>query len=108
MGIDREQLTASVRETLLAHWDPLKVRSTPAAQDEYDSYIPRIVKMLLDGADCAALSRRLVTLERDSMGLGGYEARCDHGARQLLIAFHTLFLCPELRPILDAELIHKS
>ena len=104
MGTDREQLIDSVRQTLLANWDPIKVRSTPAAHDEYDSYIPRIVKMLLDGSDCATLSRRLVTLERDSMGLGGYEVRCDRAARQLLIAFHTLLLCPELRPILDAEL----
>ena len=94
----------SVRQTLLAHWDPLRSRSTPTAHDEYDSYIPRIVRMLLDGADCAALSRRLESLERDSMGLGGYDVRCDRGARQLLIAFHTLLLCPELRAILDAEL----
>ena len=43
-------LAAAVREVLLRVWDPIEVYECPEAQDEYDSYIPVIVKMLLEHA----------------------------------------------------------
>lgn len=104
MAIDRSQLADSVRHILLRHWDPLGVHDVVAAADEYDSYAKRIIEMLLADADQYALGRHLNRLERDSMGLSGNPARCDCAARLLLIAYHTLLLCSDLREILDVEL----
>ena len=104
MALDRSQLADSVRDILLCSWDPLGVHDVGAAADEYNSYALRIIEMLRADADQYTLGRHLNRLERDSMGLPGNPARCNGAARTLLIAYHTILLCPDLRKILDVEL----
>jgi hypothetical protein len=63
-----------VDEILHYMWDPIGVSGTPEARDEYDSYVPGIVKMLLDGAEPKMIEGRLHSIATKSMGLSGSEA----------------------------------
>jgi hypothetical protein len=44
-----------IREVLWKHWDPIG----GAPVDEYDSYIPRFLRLLDEGADKVKIARRL-------------------------------------------------
>lgn len=93
-----------VRDVLRRHWDPIGVRDVTEANDEYDSYVPKIAEILVEGADQYALGRHLTQLEHASMGLPGNPPRCDRAARALVMGYHRLLLCPTLRDILETEL----
>ncbi len=62
-------LAAAVHEIFIRDWDPIGVGDHPQAQDEYDSYIPVVVKMLLEDADAYRIAKHLTQLETVSMGL---------------------------------------
>ena len=78
---DRERhLMNEVRLVLLNDWNPI---GFPVPQDEYDSYIPGILRLLLAGADHHKLTEYLFTLETTSMGLRGFRANCSSAAEKL-------------------------
>jgi len=104
MAITRLQLDQTIRDALLHSWDPVGVRASLGASDEYDSYIPTIAEMLLGDADQFALRRHLTKLEHSSMGLLGNPPRWDRAARALQIAYHRLLLCPALNDVIECEI----
>jgi len=63
-----------VDEILHYVWDPIGVAGTPEARDEYDGYVPGVVRMLLDSADAEAIARHLHTIETESIGLTRFGA----------------------------------
>lgn len=75
-----------VRRILLSNLDPIGIRDVPQAQDEYDSYIPNIVKKIASGADKSELARFLIQVEIEDMGLAGDPARAEKVAEILIIA----------------------
>ena len=62
-------LAAAVREVLVRDWHPIEVCEWQEPQDEYDSYIPVIVKMILEHAGTDRIARHLTHLQTDNMGL---------------------------------------
>lgn len=62
-------LVAAVRTVLLEQRDPIGIRDVAHARDEYDAYALAIVGMLGRGADVEELSRYLLEIESDRMGL---------------------------------------
>jgi hypothetical protein len=56
----------AIRRTLLAEWDPI---GCGVPEDEYDSYIPGIYRLLQGQADVGRLAAHLGKLERISMRL---------------------------------------
>jgi hypothetical protein len=58
-----------VDEILHYVWDPIGVAGAAGARDEYDSYVPTVVKMLFEDADAEAIARYLRSVESESMGL---------------------------------------
>jgi hypothetical protein len=83
MMTNKDRMTASVRDVLLRHWDPIGILDEPAAQDEYDAYAPVIASMLRAGAKADALARHLLSIERDRMGLPGDLTRAARIAGEL-------------------------
>jgi hypothetical protein len=81
---------ARVREILLRHWDPIGIADMAAARDEYDQYVKPIAAMLIAGASLEKLSRRLVKIETDSMGLRGDNSRAHSAAVKLQDIARTL------------------
>ena len=77
-----EALCQRVREILMAEWDPI---GCGVPDDEYDSYIPGVCRLLQQGADQRKMSDHLYQLETNSMGLRADKARCERVA-MLLIA----------------------
>jgi hypothetical protein len=45
-----------LRELLIEHWDPVKVKSVPEAQDEYDDYASGVGRRLQEGADAKTVA----------------------------------------------------
>ena len=59
----------AIHDILIHEWDPIGVGDVPQAQDEYDSYIPTIYRLLSEGADEHKIAQHLEKLETVSMGL---------------------------------------
>jgi hypothetical protein len=74
----------AVRQVLLHDWDPIGVGDHPCAQDEYDSYIAGIIRLVAGGADSFRLADHLYQLETVCMGLPGGRGRRVDVARKLL------------------------
>jgi hypothetical protein len=67
-------------------WDPIGIAGTPQARDEYDSYVPEVVRMLFAGADSETIAKHLHALETDHIGLTrfGMVSKATRRAAELL------------------------
>jgi hypothetical protein len=69
---EREQRAKEIQEAIrqvLLQWDPIGVAEHPEAQDEYDSYIGGVYRLLAAGASAAEIAEHLYQIEVGSMGL---------------------------------------
>jgi hypothetical protein len=62
---------AAIRTILLTEWDPIGVSHFPEAQDEYDSYVGGVYKLLITHVDRHSLFFHLWQIETERMGLVG-------------------------------------
>ena len=63
-----KEIQQGIRNVLLQDWDPIHVRYEPQAQDEYDSYLGGVYRLLASGAAPPALTEPLARIEREEMG----------------------------------------
>lgn len=71
------EIQESIRHILLHDWDPIGVADEPQAQDEYDSYIGGVYRLLASGASTTQVAEHLARVEHDSMGFStSAEALC--------------------------------
>ena len=56
---------------MMEHWDPIGVAAITEAADEYDDYIPAILKLLIERKPVAEIVDYLWWVETERMGLGG-------------------------------------
>lgn len=69
---DWEDLLKTIHAVLIHEWDPI---GCGVPDDEYDSYIPGICRLLMDGADEIKIGSHLEKLKTVSMGLQGNKDR---------------------------------
>lgn len=62
-------LKTEVYSILWNDWDPVGVNDSEIYDDEYKSYVPKIVELLNKNIDISKLTTHLESLARDSMGL---------------------------------------
>jgi hypothetical protein len=62
------QLASRVNRILYDQWDPIGVRGD-APEDEYESYVPVLVRLARGEDAVAAIAAQLGTLESGAMGL---------------------------------------
>lgn len=74
----------AIREALLKEWDPIGVSKRPEAQDEYDSYVPAVHKLLIARKSKHEIFDYLWWLETEHMGLVGSRQATEHFAERLL------------------------
>jgi hypothetical protein len=67
-----------VDEILHYIWDPIGVSGIAEARDEYDSYVPQLVRMLFNGKEEKEIARFLYSIESDRMGLTVGSRPSDH------------------------------
>ncbi len=65
----RAALSAAIHDILIRDWDPIGLGDEQDVQDEYDSYIPGILRLLTAGADRVKIAAHLTQIARVSMGL---------------------------------------
>lgn len=71
-------------------WDPIGVAGTPQARDEYDSYVPQVIKRLFADAPAEQIAEYLDSVESDSMGLTrlfGRRKETSHAAELLVESY---------------------
>ena len=78
-----KEIQERIRQVLLHEWDPIGVSDILEAQDEYDSYVGGIYRLLASGASEYQLTERLHNLETESMGLPGNQERLKRVAGKL-------------------------
>lgn len=61
-------------EVLHYLWDPIGVRGVPPARDEYDMYVPGVLKLLEAGANEKTIATHLLEIERQRMAVGALDA----------------------------------
>lgn len=64
------EIQEQIRQVLLHDWDPIGVQEVPEAQDEYDSYVGGVYRLLVSNARDEELVDHLSRIEREVMGLG--------------------------------------
>ena len=78
----------SIRDILLRHWDPIGINDVPEAQDEYDSYVGGVYRLLASHASADEIIDHLFTIESQTMGLSS-------AGREKLRAVANRFACSE-------------
>lgn len=82
-----------IRMVLLEDWDPIGVAGVPEAQDEYDSYIGPIYRLLASDASVEQLAQHLQEIETTQMGLSPRRleglARVANTLKTLAVAEHS-------------------
>jgi len=73
----------AIRSALLKEWDPIGVAEIEAAQDEYDSYVSTIYKMLISRKPKHEIFDYLWWLETEHMGLTGDRQATERFAERL-------------------------
>ena len=63
------EIQDQIRHILLHEWDPIGVQDEPNAQDEYDSYVGDVYRLLADGASSRMVAEHLARIEGEQMGL---------------------------------------
>jgi len=74
----------AIRMVLLKEWDPIGVADVAAAQDEYDSYIPTVYKLLIRKSPRHAIIDYLWSVETEHMGLAGSRQTTERVVDRLL------------------------
>lgn len=64
-----KRVFAEVDAILLEDWDPIGINDEPEARDEYTTYVPGIINLLIADRSRKKLSAYLEELESDWMGV---------------------------------------
>lgn len=72
------ELYRRVDEVLHYAWDPIGVSWCPAARDEYQRYLPKVLALLLEDVGAPSVAAYLDEVARARMGL---KARPEHSMR---------------------------
>jgi hypothetical protein len=73
----------AIKAAFLKEWDPIGVSEIPEAQDEYDSYVPAVYKLLITRRPQHEVFDYLWRLETEHMGLRGDRQATEHFAERL-------------------------
>jgi hypothetical protein len=71
LGPKDEELYRRVDEVIHYIWDPIGVSREPQARGEYYSYLPSIFQLVKDEASADTITRHLIDILVNRMGLGG-------------------------------------
>jgi hypothetical protein len=78
-----DRIRQMVRAILLNDWDPIGIAGVPQAADEYDRYVADVAQMVVAGSSISDLSKHLVRIEIETMGLNGDHDRARSVAGKL-------------------------
>lgn len=74
----------AIRHVLTKEWDPIGIADIPRAQDEYDSYIPTIYRLLIRREPVSEVFDYLWWAETEHMTLRGNRQHTEEVATRLV------------------------
>ncbi|NGX48142.1 MAG: hypothetical protein K1000chlam3_01532 [Chlamydiae bacterium] len=86
----KQFLMTEIQKILLKDWDPIGIQDIPEAQDEYDSYISSVYKLIQSKKSENELFDYLWWIETEHMGLSGNKKHTKSIARKLFKLSHPL------------------
>ncbi len=72
----KKNLYNAIDQITWTEWDPIGVNEYQEARDEYYSYLPQILRLLLSGSSRTTIADFLFGIERQNMGLTGNYDKC--------------------------------
>lgn len=78
------KLYTIVREAVHKQWDPIGIFSYSNEMEEYDGYIPKLCKLLMEGASENEIFEFLWIVETESMGLSGDKGATREFSKKLI------------------------
>lgn len=78
--ISNSELALRIGEVLHYLWDPIGVRGTVTARDEYDMYVPQVIAQMLRDESPSRFADLLNRIEDELMGLMPNRARAEQAA----------------------------
>jgi hypothetical protein len=66
---NQKELYRRVDEVMHYVWDPISVSDMPMARDEYESYVPQVVRLLNENANEEQIASYLNEIVTERMGL---------------------------------------
>jgi hypothetical protein len=63
-----QEIQVAIGQILLQEWDPIGIREEPEAQDEYESYVGGVYRLLAEGASPETVAEHLYLIEAEQMG----------------------------------------
>jgi hypothetical protein len=79
-----DELRRRVDEVLYYVWDPIGVADEPFARAEYESYVPKVLELLVSQDDPVLISVYLADIIKTRMGLSPNMPLCDQTASLLV------------------------
>ncbi|MBA6384554.1 hypothetical protein H4J45_18520 [Colwellia sp. BRX10-6] len=84
LSTSEKGLYRRVDEILFYLWDPIGVCDIPMARDEYQSYLPKVFKLLINDSKDHEVSAYLIKVESGSMGMSANSKKALEVARLLI------------------------
>lgn len=81
---EHKKIYKAIDEILWNDWDPIGVNDIEEVRDEYQSYIPHIFSLTIQGADKIKLSKHLFEIETKNMGMIGNLNHCQAIAEKII------------------------
>lgn len=83
---DELALYNAIDEILWKDWDPIGVNDMPEARDEYQSYLPHIFRLAIEGKDAEHISSSLIATIEGNIGLCADKEHCLKVAKKIVAA----------------------
>ena len=87
-----------IRMVLLVDWDPIAIFGEPAAEDEYDTYVPQIFQLLRKGEKSDEIAEYLHWIEIEMMGMPPQPSSPRNAAAEKLKSLWTDYFSQDFRP----------
>ncbi|MES9924910.1 MAG: hypothetical protein ABW152_12500 [Candidatus Thiodiazotropha endolucinida] len=81
---DELELYKIIDEILWKDWDPIGVNDAPEARDEYQSYLPDIFRLAVEGKDARHIASSLIATVEGNIGLSANKERCYRVAEKIV------------------------
>jgi hypothetical protein len=72
-----------VADLLIEHWDPIDIGDNPNLFDEYDAYVPGVIRLIEKGASMQTIENHLKAVEV-TLGVHATESRRIETAAKLI------------------------
>jgi hypothetical protein len=84
VSINIKELERRIDEILYHVWDPIGVSDEPEARSEYSTYVPVLLRLVIESDEVRPISDYLEKIAGENMGLTPDKTHCDHVAELLL------------------------